>query len=425
MARRADQQARSRRHAPSPRSATSNQQLAVLTFNASTNVVTLVHEVAGRRSTRRSRKTPQTALRDAPLRRRRAGDRAHPRRGHQRRLGRRPLRRRRHRQQDPARPGRPRTRATANVRVFTVGLRSKTFHPTRSSSSRPTTGGSFSERELAGGSRSRSTTSSGSSSRTSTSSPTTRSMKPGKPGRRQDRRRRGRQGDAGLRDADARRPERRLPQVELRAASGSRGWTMLARRPAHPGAARGRDRRARSRTAQQHRAGARLRLRLDADREDARPTRSSTASSPGTERSLEHTRWWPRFKDALQFADDRRSRRSRSSFGTIVLTLFAMWLLSLIAPILALVGLLVPAASSARLVAAGIARKRRLFGDQLPDNLDVLASGLRAGHSLVGALVRRRQRRARAVAHRVPARGRRRAARRVRSRTRSTASRSA
>jgi tight adherence protein B len=33
-----------------------------------------------------------------------------------------------------------------------------------------------------------------------------------------------------------------------------------------------------------------------------------------------------------------------------------------------------------------ISRKRRAFAEQLPDNLDVLASALRAGHSLVGAL---------------------------------------
>ena len=33
-----------------------------------------------------------------------------------------------------------------------------------------------------------------------------------------------------------------------------------------------------------------------------------------------------------------------------------------------------------------IARKRAAFAEQLPDNLDVLASALRAGHSLVGAL---------------------------------------
>ena len=31
-------------------------------------------------------------------------------------------------------------------------------------------------------------------------------------------------------------------------------------------------------------------------------------------------------------------------------------------------------------------KKRRAFADQLPDNLEVVASALRAGHSLVGAL---------------------------------------
>ncbi len=33
-----------------------------------------------------------------------------------------------------------------------------------------------------------------------------------------------------------------------------------------------------------------------------------------------------------------------------------------------------------------VTRKRKAFAEQLPDNLDVLASALRAGHSLVGAL---------------------------------------
>jgi tight adherence protein B len=35
---------------------------------------------------------------------------------------------------------------------------------------------------------------------------------------------------------------------------------------------------------------------------------------------------------------------------------------------------------------ARLSRRRRRFGGQLPDNLEVLASALRAGHSLVGAL---------------------------------------
>jgi tight adherence protein B len=104
----------------------------------------------------------------------------------------------------------------------------------------------------------------------------------------------------------------------------------------------------------------------------------------GTERSLERTRWWQRFKDALQFADVPFPA-VQVVFGTAVLTLFAMWVFSKIAGPLFLLGLLVPLVLRGVIIAR-MARKRRLFGDQLPDNLDVLASGLRAGHSLVGSL---------------------------------------
>ena len=52
---------------------------------------------------------------------------------------------------------------------------------------------------------------------------------------------------------------------------------------------------------------------------------------------------------------------------------------------LALCGLLVPVFVRS-FVLGKAERKRRQFADQLPDNLDVLASGLRAGHSLTGGL---------------------------------------
>jgi tight adherence protein B len=104
----------------------------------------------------------------------------------------------------------------------------------------------------------------------------------------------------------------------------------------------------------------------------------------GTERSLERTRWWQKFKDALQFADIGIPP-VQVVVGTLVLTLFAMWALSRLVGPLFLLGLGVPFLVRG-LILARIARKRRLFADQLPDNLDVLASGLRAGHSLVGSL---------------------------------------
>jgi tight adherence protein B len=56
-----------------------------------------------------------------------------------------------------------------------------------------------------------------------------------------------------------------------------------------------------------------------------------------------------------------------------------------VAGIISLIGLAVPFAVRG-LIMYKIDRKRRAFSDQLPDNLDVVASGLRAGHSLVGGL---------------------------------------
>lgn len=104
----------------------------------------------------------------------------------------------------------------------------------------------------------------------------------------------------------------------------------------------------------------------------------------GTERSLERTRWWQRFKDALLFAEVPIPP-VYLVVGTLVATLFAAWVLYLLAPPLALFALGVPLVVRS-IIKTRMARKRRLFANQLADNLDVLSSGLRAGHSLVGAL---------------------------------------
>jgi tight adherence protein B len=105
----------------------------------------------------------------------------------------------------------------------------------------------------------------------------------------------------------------------------------------------------------------------------------------GTEQSLQKTRWWQSFKESLELADIRIPPVQLLA-GTLVLTLLVMWLLgTLIAGPLALVGLVVPFFVRG-FISNRVEKKRRSFGDQLPDNLDVVASGLRAGHSLVGGL---------------------------------------
>jgi tight adherence protein B len=105
----------------------------------------------------------------------------------------------------------------------------------------------------------------------------------------------------------------------------------------------------------------------------------------GTEQSLRKTRWWQNVKESLELADINIPP-VQVLVGTVTATLFVMWLLwTTTAAILAPIALLVPVLVRA-LVIQRIERKRRAFGDQLPENLEVVASGLRAGHSLVGGL---------------------------------------
>jgi tight adherence protein B len=107
----------------------------------------------------------------------------------------------------------------------------------------------------------------------------------------------------------------------------------------------------------------------------------------GTEKMFERTGWWGRFVADLQLADIS-TRPERIVLFTFIGTFLTIWLLSVIihSLILALlVGLCIPFAVRIW-VKRKVERKRRLFGEQLPDNLQVLASALRAGHSFIGAL---------------------------------------
>ena len=72
---------------------------------------------------------------------------------------------------------------------------------------------------------------------------------------------------------------------------------------------------------------------------------------------------------------------------TVAGTLLTAWLLAVITGslILALPALAVPLVVRS-MILRKLERKRKAFSEQLPDNLQVLASALRAGHSFVGAL---------------------------------------
>jgi tight adherence protein B len=104
------------------------------------------------------------------------------------------------------------------------------------------------------------------------------------------------------------------------------------------------------------------------------------------EKSFEQTKWWTRFKEKLEIARIRMPAIQIVAW-TAVGTLVGMWLLYLIGGsiLFAPLALIIPIVVNSSIERA-LERQRRLFADQLPDNLQVLSSALRAGHSLVGAL---------------------------------------
>jgi tight adherence protein B len=103
------------------------------------------------------------------------------------------------------------------------------------------------------------------------------------------------------------------------------------------------------------------------------------------ERSFQGMKWWTRFKEELDVGRIRTPAIHIVAW-TAIATVVAIYLLVLVAgPLAGLLGLSVPFAARG-LIRRKVDRQRNLFAEQLPDNLQVLASALRAGHSLVGAL---------------------------------------
>jgi tight adherence protein B len=102
-------------------------------------------------------------------------------------------------------------------------------------------------------------------------------------------------------------------------------------------------------------------------------------------RRFEQMRWWPAFEEELDVAGigTPATQFAGATFvGTLVLMLF---LALLGGPLVAFLGLLAPVFAR-RFVKFKLGRQRKLFADQLADNLQVISSALRAGHSLVGAM---------------------------------------
>jgi tight adherence protein B len=106
----------------------------------------------------------------------------------------------------------------------------------------------------------------------------------------------------------------------------------------------------------------------------------------GAERSLARAPWWARFKQDVALAG-LRIPPVQLVLWTLVATMGVVWLLKLIfgSVLLALAALAIPFGVR-MFIRRRVDQVRNRFAEQLPDNLQVLASALRAGHSLVGAL---------------------------------------
>ena len=104
------------------------------------------------------------------------------------------------------------------------------------------------------------------------------------------------------------------------------------------------------------------------------------------QKRVERHRWWQSFERDVELAGFTASAVLIAGW-----TLIAAVLLSIVAAILfqSLLGLLAGIIApffTRSLVKNRIRRKRNAFAEELPDNLEVLAGALRAGHSLIGAM---------------------------------------
>jgi tight adherence protein B len=118
--------------------------------------------------------------------------------------------------------------------------------------------------------------------------------------------------------------------------------------------------------------------------EEAQHKALTTKVFAGAEESLAKTRWWAQFNEELEIARIPIPAVQILA-GTVIATLLAALILLLILPVFVIFAFGVPFISRA-LVRRKVKSVRDDFAEQLPDNLQVLASALRAGHSFVGAL---------------------------------------
>ncbi len=124
---------------------------------------------------------------------------------------------------------------------------------------------------------------------------------------------------------------------------------------------------------------------------NARPTQTETEPVRSgslfewTDASLARASWWARLRTNLELAKIGMSPQQVVLYTAVATVLTFVLFVAILGPWGFVFGLLVPLGVRG-LIRRKVARVRKAFSEQLPDNLEVLASALRAGHSLVGAL---------------------------------------
>ena len=104
------------------------------------------------------------------------------------------------------------------------------------------------------------------------------------------------------------------------------------------------------------------------------------------QKKVEGHRWWQSFERDVELAGFRQSPVTLAGWTIIAAILVSLVTAIVLQSLLGLLaGLVIPLITRA-VVRKRISRKRGAFAEELPDNLEVLAGALRAGHSLIGAM---------------------------------------
>ena len=122
--------------------------------------------------------------------------------------------------------------------------------------------------------------------------------------------------------------------------------------------------------------------------EESRMRRAEVTAmlTAGAQRRVEGTRWWQSFERDVELGGFKYTPLGLAAWtviGAIVTSIVVAIAFQSLLGLLA--GLAVPFVTRT-IVKSRVSKKRKAFREQLPDNLDVLAGALRAGHSLVGAM---------------------------------------